>query len=136
MGFETALNAIIRKLPKQRRTGLFSATMSDALSELSRAGMRNPVRISVKVQDKARKEIKTPTSLSIHYLFSEGNEKLVRLVSLLMERPTQKFIVYFCTCACVDYFHRVLAALPYLKQFSLFCLHGKLDQKKRTSKAI
>ncbi|KAJ8472381.1 hypothetical protein ONZ45_g16672 [Pleurotus djamor] len=34
LGFQTVLSRIITHLPKQRRTGLFSATMTDALSEL------------------------------------------------------------------------------------------------------
>lgn len=33
LGFETTLTAIMARLPKQRRTGLFSATMSDGLNE-------------------------------------------------------------------------------------------------------
>lgn len=43
-------------LPKQRRTGLFSATMTDGLSELVRVGLRNPVRIVVKVEAKKAKD--------------------------------------------------------------------------------
>ena len=52
MGFQPAVTRIISHLPKQRRTGLFSATMTDAdaLSELVRVGLRNPARIVVKVQ--------------------------------------------------------------------------------------
>ena len=48
------MTRIITYLPKQRRTGLFSATMTDAdaLSELVRVGLRNPARIVVKVQAK------------------------------------------------------------------------------------
>lgn len=48
------MTRIITYLPKQRRTGLFSATMTDAdaLSELVRVGLRNPARIVVKVQSK------------------------------------------------------------------------------------
>lgn len=52
MGFSTSLNRIISHLPKQRRTGLFSATMTDGLSELVRVGLRNPVRVVVKVEAK------------------------------------------------------------------------------------
>lgn len=54
MGFQPALTRILSHLPKQRRTGLFSATMTDAeaLSELVRVGLRNPARIVVKVQSK------------------------------------------------------------------------------------
>jgi len=35
-------------LPKQRRTGLFSATQTDEVEQLVKAGMRNPVKIVVK----------------------------------------------------------------------------------------
>jgi ATP-dependent RNA helicase DDX55/SPB4 len=56
LGFKNTLTNILTHLPKQRRTGLFSATMTDAdaISELVRVGLRNPARIVVKVQ--ARKE--------------------------------------------------------------------------------
>lgn len=49
MGFRESLSGILQCLPKQRRTGLFSATMTEAVSELVRTGLRNPVRIVVKV---------------------------------------------------------------------------------------
>ena len=52
LGFAERLTKIINALPKQRRTGLFSATMTDALSELVRVGLRNPVRVVVKVEAK------------------------------------------------------------------------------------
>jgi ATP-dependent RNA helicase DDX55/SPB4 len=54
LGFQKSLTRILSCLPKQRRTGLFSATMTDAdsMSELVRAGLRNPARIVVKVQSK------------------------------------------------------------------------------------
>lgn len=54
LGFQATLTRILTHLPKQRRTGLFSATMTDAdaLSELVRVSLRNPARIVVKVQSK------------------------------------------------------------------------------------
>jgi ATP-dependent RNA helicase DDX55/SPB4 len=55
LGFLASISKILKHLPKQRRTGLFSATMTDALSELVRVGLRNPVRIVVKVENKKRK---------------------------------------------------------------------------------
>jgi ATP-dependent RNA helicase DDX55/SPB4 len=59
LGFQASLTRIITHLPKQRRTGLFSATMTDAdaMSELVRLGLRNPARIVVKVQ--AKKTLKS-----------------------------------------------------------------------------
>jgi ATP-dependent RNA helicase DDX55/SPB4 len=49
MGFARCVNAILAKLPKQRRTGLFSATQTQAIQDLIRAGLRNAVRVRVKV---------------------------------------------------------------------------------------
>ena len=54
LGFTQCLTRILTALPKQRRTGLFSATMTDALSELVRVGLRNPVRVVVKVEAKRK----------------------------------------------------------------------------------
>ena len=50
MGFEHVIGEILKYLPKQRRTGLFSATQTREVRALMRAGMRNPVSISVKVK--------------------------------------------------------------------------------------
>lgn len=56
LGFSQCLGRILGALPKQRRTGLFSATMTDALSELVRVGLRNPVRVVVKVETKKTRD--------------------------------------------------------------------------------
>ena len=69
MGFESSLNAILAFLPKQRRTGLFSATQTQEVENLVRAGLRNPVRISVKEKGVAATNTqKTPTRLENYYM--------------------------------------------------------------------
>jgi len=50
LGFKDDLQKILQRLPKQRRTGLFSASISEAVDQLVRVGLRNPVRIVVKVK--------------------------------------------------------------------------------------
>jgi ATP-dependent RNA helicase DDX55/SPB4 len=71
MGFQKQVTAIISKLPKLRRTGLFSATQTEAVGELAKAGMRNPVRVGVKAEVKqtsGQSEIgssKTPVGLRL-----------------------------------------------------------------------
>lgn len=48
--FHQELKAIILKLPKQRRTGLFSATLSSQkLDDLIKVGLRNPVIVRLTV---------------------------------------------------------------------------------------
>ena len=45
MGFQRQVDRIMKRVPRQRRTGLFSATQTDAVKSLARAGLRNPVRV-------------------------------------------------------------------------------------------
>jgi ATP-dependent RNA helicase DDX55/SPB4 len=52
MGFQNSINLIFQILPKQRRTGLFSATQTKDVEDLIRAGLRNPVLVSVKEKGK------------------------------------------------------------------------------------
>ena len=50
LGFKEDLQKILQRLPKQRRTGLFSASVSEAVDQIVRVGLRNPVKIAVKVK--------------------------------------------------------------------------------------
>ncbi|KAG0199046.1 ATP-dependent rRNA helicase spb4 [Mortierella sp. GBA30] len=134
MGFSVSLNKIMSLLPKQRRTGLFSATMTDGLHELVRAGLRNPVRVVVKVEDLVGGGgQRTPASLHIGYILCSTSQKLLLLTHLLrQESANKKTIVYFATCASVDYFYKLLSRHPALSDFAIHSLHGKMETKKRS----
>ena len=137
MGFMTTLNNIISRLPKQRRTGLFSATQTEEVAELARAGLRNPVRVTVRdaVNAAARaagdKTGKLPTQLQLLYRVCPVDAKLWHLVNFIREHRTCKMIVYFLTCACVDFYESALKEL--LPESSTVALHGKMKQKQRES---
>ncbi|ORX63886.1 DEAD-domain-containing protein [Basidiobolus meristosporus CBS 931.73] len=134
MGFSNSLTNIIGALPKQRRTGLFSATMTDALSELVRAGLRNPVRVVVKVEDlKSHEEQRTPATLENGFIVCNPDQKLGQLVRTLQSESNKKYIVYFSTCACVDYFFKVLSKHSALSEFKIFSLHGQMETKRRNA---
>lgn len=124
--FKDDLQKILARLPKQRRTGLFSASVSEAIGEIVRVGLRNPVKIAVKVKGAGGDDKRTPASLQMSYLLTPPSHKFPALLSLLsqLETTSQKSIIYLSTCAAVDYFQHVLSAiLP--NQFSLVPLHGK-----------
>ncbi|CAN0888427.1 DEAD-box ATP-dependent RNA helicase 18 [Linum grandiflorum] len=140
MGFQKQLNAIISRLPKLRRTGLFSATQTEAVEELAKAGLRNPVRVEVRAEEKALNgssssqhsaSSKTPSGLVLEYLECEADRKPSELVDLLVKNKSKKIIVYYMTCACVDYWGVVLPQLSALKSLSLIPLHGKMKQSAR-----
>ena len=55
MGLEEWHDSILECLPKLRRTGLFSATMSSEVAALARAGLRNPRLVTVNVETQQKK---------------------------------------------------------------------------------
>ncbi|XP_029475841.1 ATP-dependent RNA helicase DDX55 isoform X2 [Rhinatrema bivittatum] len=129
MGFEASLNTILEFLPKQRRTGLFSATQTQEVENLVRAGLRNPVRITVKEKGVAASSSqKTPTRLQNYYMVCKADEKFNHLVAFLRRRKPEKHLVFFSTCACVEYYGKALGTL--VKNVKILCIHGKMKHKR------
>lgn len=129
MGFEASLNTILGYLPKQRRTGLFSATQTQELEKLVRAGLRNPVRIAVKEKGVAATATqKTPSRLSNYYTICRAEDKFNSLVTFLRQHKHEKQLVFFSTCACVEYFGRALESL--IKKVTVHLIHGKMKHKR------
>ncbi|KAJ6822946.1 DEAD-box ATP-dependent RNA helicase 18-like [Iris pallida] len=102
MGFQKQITSIISRLPKLRRTGLFSATQTEAVEELSRAGLRNPVRVEVRTEIKpvgnlaSSQELAasiTPLGLHIEYLECEAERKPSQLVDFLSQNTSKKIIM-------------------------------------------
>ncbi|KAI9737369.1 MAG: ATP-dependent rRNA helicase spb4 [Cirrosporium novae-zelandiae] len=134
LGFQPTLQKILSLLPKQRRTGLFSASVSEAVSKLILVGLRNPVKVSVKVKSQVTdQDLRVPTSLELTYMLTPPRHKLPALNHILNNlSPTpQKSIIYVSTCATVDYLSTILPILiP--KSFTLIPLHGKQPPQVRT----
>lgn len=156
MGFMTTLQSILSRLPKMRRTALFSATQSSSttgsLTEwMHRVGMRNPVWIDVTVvsakpaandieTDEAalskvilQKQQATPSSLTNYYIVTKLEEKMSRLAAFLQQHHNEKLIVFFLTCACVDFFGTALQKIlpSSVSNIAIEMLHGKMVQKRR-----
>ncbi|XP_022096212.1 ATP-dependent RNA helicase DDX55-like isoform X2 [Acanthaster planci] len=129
MGFKTSINMILSYLPKQRRTGLFSATQTDEVEALIRAGLRNPVRITVKEKKTSANVIqKTPMTLKNYYLICESDEKFNLLIAFLRKHREEKHMIFFSTCHCVDYFSKALREI--LKKTTVLSLHGKMKRRR------
>lgn len=133
MGFKAQLDGIMARLPRQRRTGLFSATQTEAVEALARAGLRNPVRVAVAVTGggggggreggedgegeggaAGAPQQRTPASLALSYtVVPSSAHKLPQLLAELRDagRARKKVIVYFLTCACVEFYALALRRL-------------------------
>ncbi|CAN8073706.1 unnamed protein product [Agarophyton chilense] len=147
MGFAVTLTSILTRLPRQRRTGIYSATQTDEIISLARAGLRNPVRVVVKVASVKGKRV-IPASLSSYFDMVPQGERLARLMDIIA-REEGKFIVYFLTCACVEYYRRLplnqmlscavenmtkgdqIKALAQPTERPFIALHGKMNQHRR-----
>lgn len=156
MGFETTINEILRKIPKQRKTCLFSATQTKQLEQLIRAGLRNPVKVEIKSKnlpsDPNRTSVANSTPdekqvnstglqmspfLNNFYMELDSySKKLSWLINfILIHGSCTKTLIFFATCAQVDYFSTVIDHFVQLhsrneNSFSIFKMHRKLRGKR------
>lgn len=135
LGFAEELERLMRSLPKQRRTALFSATMTRAVADLARAGLRNPASVRVRVGAESTDGTRTvlPSELVNEVVVLDESLKLAYLMRILREPAARKTLVYFATCAAVDFFGRALkaAAMDRTNLPDIEGLHGKMVPKKR-----
>lgn len=122
LDFGPILDKILKVLPKERRTYLFSATMSSKVESLQRASLSNPLRVSV-----SSNKYQTVSTLLQTYLFIPHKYKDIYLVYLLNEFPGQSVIIFTRT---VNETQRLAILLRSLG-FGAIPLHGQLSQSAR-----
>jgi len=128
LGFENALNTILSLCPKQRRTGLFSATQTSEISSLIRAGLRNPAMIVVKDKGNKATAERTPSNLENFYMICEPKRKFSILVNFLKSKSGDKLMLFAATCACVEYFSVLIR--HFMPSLKLFSIHGQMKKKR------
>ena len=77
MDFEEEINKVLDQLPRERRTMLFSATMTSKVAKLQKASLSDPVKVEVS------HKFQTPKQLIQNYLFIPAKWKDCYLVYLL-----------------------------------------------------
>ncbi|CAM9672715.1 unnamed protein product, partial [Discosporangium mesarthrocarpum] len=121
MDFEEEINKILAVIPMERRTFLFSATMTSKVAKLQRASLKDPARVEV------AHKFSTPKRLVQQYLFVPAKHKDCYLSYVLNEFAGQSTIVFVSTCNNAQ---RVALLLRNLG-FQAVCLHGQMGQPKR-----
>jgi len=121
MDFEEEITKILHLLPKERRTFLFSATMTRKVDKLQRASLMNPVRVEICAK------YTTVDTLVQNYLFIPAKYKDCYLAYLLNEYAGNSVIVFVATRKDTQ---RVAIMLRNLG-FGALPLHGQLTQTKR-----
>lgn len=121
MDFEVEVNKILRVIPKDRRTYLFSATMTKKVAKLERASLKNPERVEISTR------YQTVEKLKQHYIFIPNKYKEAYLVYILNEIASNTAIVFCSTCAGAMKIALMLRQLG----FGAVPLHGQMNQGKR-----
>lgn len=121
MGFEDEMAAVIRHIPEQRQTLLFSATYPDSIAQISSQVQKNPLEVSV--------DAKHDTS-SIEQIFFEVDEAhRVKALAALLSHYQPESAIVFCNTkiACQEVADELISL-----GVSALALHGDLEQKDRT----
>ncbi|VDM57278.1 unnamed protein product [Angiostrongylus costaricensis] len=118
--FEVHLKEILLALPKQRRTGLFSATQAKELTDFLMFGLRN--KAFIKIKESAN--LVSPSTLNNFYTVCQTEEKLICLVEFIRNKPDKKFLVFLPSCGGV--LTRVLTKRP------LCAIHGHNSPSERS----
>ena len=121
LDFGAEIEKVLKVIPRDRKTYLFSATMTTKVEKLQRASLTHPVKIEVATK------YSTVKTLLQYYLFFPFKHKECYLTYLLNELAGQTAIVFTLTCNCAQKLALMLRNLG----FQAVCLHGQLSQPKR-----
>lgn len=121
MGFRDDIEEILKSVPKERQTVMFSATMPKQILELSKKYLKNPVHIKV-----VHKEITVP-NVNQYYIELKPSMKLEALTRLIDIHNPKLSLVFSNRKKSVDDLVSHLQARGY----SAEGLHGDMKQMMR-----
>ena len=121
MGFLEDIEAIISRVPENRQTLLFSATMPEAIKRIGVQFMKDPEHVKI-----AAKELTTEL-VDQYYIRVKEQEKFDTMTRLMDVEQPELAIVFGRTKRRVDELTRGLK----IRGFRAEGIHGDLDQNKR-----
>ena len=121
MGFIHDIKRILPKLPKDKQTLFFSATMPPSIVSLTNSLLRNPVKINI------TPESPTVEAIEQFIYFVEKKEKGQLLISLLRKNKNQSVLIFSRTKHNADKIVRVLSKAGIGSQ----AIHGNKSQNAR-----
>ncbi|XP_076309062.1 putative ATP-dependent RNA helicase DDX47 isoform X2 [Tachypleus tridentatus] len=121
MDFEQEIDKILKVIPRERNTFLYSATMTKKVQKLQRASVQDPVKVEVSTK------YQTVEKLQQYYIFIPLKYKDVYLVHILNELAGNSFMVFCSTCNNTQRTALMLRNLG----FTAIPLHGQLSQARR-----
>lgn len=128
MGFYDDIMTIVRKLPKDRQTILFSATMPPKIRQLAKTIMNNPQEVQIAVS-------RPPETIKQMHEFVDESKKVESILSLLTAKrsdsetvsPLKKVIIFAGKKQRVKDLTRTLRAI----HIDARAMHSDLEQHER-----
>lgn len=120
MGFFDDIKTIIKELPQERQTILFSATMPAEIAKMAKEVMHDPVEVKIAVSKPAEK---IDQSL---YVCRDGDKTPI-LKHIFAEQPPERVIVFVSSKQRVKELNVILKR----KGFNCAAMHSDLDQAER-----
>ena len=120
MGFYDDIMTIVNKLPKDRQTIMFSATMPHNIRKMAKAIMNHPVEVQIAIS-------RPPETIRQMAVDIFEAQKTAFLQSLLKERELKKVIIFVGKKQRVKELTRALRA----NHIDARAMHSDLEQKER-----
>ncbi|MGK3742501.1 MAG: ATP-dependent RNA helicase DDX18/HAS1 [Bacillariaceae sp.] len=127
IGFEDDLRAIVKMLPKERQTMLFSATQTKKVEDLARLSINPKTAIYVEVKNIGKEA--TTENLEQGYVTCPSDKRFLLLFTFLKKNKNKKIMVFLSSCNSVKFHSELLnyIDIPVLE------IHGRQKQVKRTT---
>jgi len=126
-GFKEQMSKILQYMPEDIHVGLFSATLSDELLEMTKSFMRKPIKILVKNEEL------TLQGISQYYInLNDDSEKYETLKDIFASLTISQSIIYCNSTRRVDDLEEAMLE----DNFPVKKIHGKMssEERKKTHK--
>eukprot|EP00937_MAST-01D_sp_MAST-1D-sp2_P000510 g510.t1 len=129
VGFEEEMRQIVKRLPAERQTMLFSATQTRKVEDLARLSLRGKP-LFVNVEETQGGEGATVAGLEQGFIVCPSERRFLLLFTFLKKNMRKKKVmVFFSSCNSVKYHTELLNYIDVPVQG----IHGHQKQQKRTT---
>ncbi|MBQ1603399.1 MAG: DEAD/DEAH box helicase [Oscillospiraceae bacterium] len=121
MGFIHDVTRILDKIPSRRNLGMFSATISREVLDISWVYQRDPEEITVRALEDNKPDI-------LQYRIEvDQNDKVAAVARIIRQEGLERVIVFCNTKGMVERLTKYLE----MEGLDVACIHGDIPQKKR-----
>ncbi|KAL3315727.1 ATP-dependent RNA helicase ddx18 [Cichlidogyrus casuarinus] len=125
IGFEIEMRQILRLLPKNRQTLLFSATLNEKTRNLAKDALKpDCLMVGIESQGEA-----TVEGLEQGYVVCPPDKKFCLLYTFLKRNKDKKNMVFMSSCMEVKFYYELLNYID----MPVMAIHGRQKQAKRTT---